>query len=125
MITQQPYEPFSDFGSDGLADKDEPGYDPVTNPDPNHDDYQYLRNPHGTDNNGTWDPGEPFDDFGLDGIAGTCVGRKTLAWASATAGDWPCEAATASGTSRRTSSAGTKTTSRRASPRSPTISART
>ena len=71
-ILGQAYEPFSDVGTDGLADKDEPGYDPVTNPDPNHDDYHYLRNPLGTEGNGTYDEGEPFDDFGLDGIAGTC-----------------------------------------------------
>ena len=37
-------------GLDGLADKDEPGYDPVTNPDPNGDDYHYLFNPTGTRN---------------------------------------------------------------------------
>ncbi|HEY6038180.1 MAG TPA: alpha/beta hydrolase-fold protein [Kofleriaceae bacterium] len=66
------YEPFQDVGADGLADKDEPGYDPVTNPDPNHDDYHYLRNPNGTEGNGTRDLGEPFEDVGLDGVAGTC-----------------------------------------------------
>ncbi len=65
-------EPFSDVGTDGKADKDEPGYDPVTNPDPDHDDYHYLRNPLGTEGNGDFDQGEPFDDFGLDGVAGTC-----------------------------------------------------
>ncbi len=66
------YEPFSDVGVDGKADKDEPGYDPVTNPDPDHDDYHYLRNPLGTEHNGTYDTGEPFEDVGLDGVAGTC-----------------------------------------------------
>ncbi len=71
------YEPFSDVGSDGLADKDEPGYDPVTNPDPNHDDYHYLRNPLGTEGNGNYDPGEPFEDVGLDGVAGTCQAGDT------------------------------------------------
>nr|HEX4313666.1 hypothetical protein [Kofleriaceae bacterium] len=65
-------EPFQDVGSDGLADQDEPGYDPVTNPDPNHDDYHYLRNPLGTEGNGDYDAGEPFSDFGLDGVQGTC-----------------------------------------------------
>jgi hypothetical protein len=30
-----------DTGLDGLFDQQEPGYDPVTNPDPNHDDYYY------------------------------------------------------------------------------------
>ena len=71
-VLSQPYEPFSDVGSDGLADVDEPGYDPVTNPDPDGDDYHYLRNPAGTEGNGTWDPGEPFEDVGIDGVAGTC-----------------------------------------------------
>ncbi len=70
-------EPFSDVGSDGLADVDEPGYDPVTNPDPDHDDYHYLRNPLGTEGNGNWDPGEPFQDVGLDGVAGTCQAGST------------------------------------------------
>jgi hypothetical protein len=71
-VLMHPYEPFDDVGTDGLADQDEPGYDQVTNPDPNHDDYHYLRNPTGTEGNGNYDPGEPFQDFGLDGVAGTC-----------------------------------------------------
>jgi hypothetical protein len=80
-VITQPYEPFSDVGSDGLADVDEPGYDPVTNPDPDHDDYHYLRNPTGTEGNGTWDPGEPFEDVGLDGVAGTCqAGTGSNCW---------------------------------------------
>jgi Putative esterase len=80
-VLTQPYEPFSDVGSDGLADADEPGYDPVTNPDPDHDDYHYLRNPTGTEGNGTWDPGEPFQDVGLDGVAGTCqYGSGSNCW---------------------------------------------
>ena len=66
------FEPFSDVGSDGKADKDEPGYDPMTNPDPDGDDYHYLRNPLGTEGNGNYDAGEPFEDVGLDGVAGTC-----------------------------------------------------
>jgi hypothetical protein len=65
-------EPFSDVGLDGLADKDEPGYDAVKNPDPSHDDYHYLRNPLGTEGNGDYDQGEPYEDVGLDGVAGTC-----------------------------------------------------
>ncbi len=71
------YEPFSDVGSDGLADKDEPGYDPVANPDPNHDDYDFIRNPLGTEGNGNYDQGEPFEDVGLDGVAGTCQAGDT------------------------------------------------
>ena len=75
------YEPFSDIGTDGLADKDEPGYDPVTvNPDPNHDDYHWQRNPLGTENNGTYDVGEPYEDVGLDGVAGTCQQGSSPNW---------------------------------------------
>ena len=66
------YEPFADVGADGIASQDEPGYDPVTNPDPAKDDYHYLRNPLGTEGNGDFDPGEPYEDVGLDGVAGTC-----------------------------------------------------
>lgn len=66
------YEPFRDVGTDGLASVDEPGYHPVTNPDPAGDDYHYLRNPLGTEGNGDYDPGEPYEDVGLDGVAGTC-----------------------------------------------------
>ena len=66
------FEPFSDVGVDGKASKDEPGYNAVTNPDPAHDDYHYLRNPLGTENNGDFDTGEPYEDVGLDGVAGTC-----------------------------------------------------
>src|SRR6185369_577882 len=50
-VILQPSEPYRDVGTDGLADKDEPGYDPVTNPDPNGDDYHYLWNPAATENN--------------------------------------------------------------------------
>jgi hypothetical protein len=76
-VITQASEPFSDVGTDGLADKDEPGYDPITNPDPNGDDYHYLRNPLGTEGNGVYDPGEPFEDVGLDGVAGTCQVGQT------------------------------------------------
>jgi len=65
-------EPFSDVGVDGKADKEEPGYNAQTNPDPDHDDWHYLRNPLGTEGNGDFDAGEPFEDVGLDGVAGTC-----------------------------------------------------
>jgi pimeloyl-ACP methyl ester carboxylesterase len=66
------FEPFKDVGTDGLADVDEPGYDPVTNPDPNHDNFHWQRNPRGTEGNEDYDVGEPFEDVGLDGVAGTC-----------------------------------------------------
>ena len=53
-------EPFDDVGTDGVADAGEPGYDPVANPDPNGDDYHYLWNPTGTENNWRYDEGEPY-----------------------------------------------------------------
>ena len=68
-VIVQGNEPFSDVGSDGLADRDEPGYDAATNPDPNGDDYHYLWNPTGTENNWRYDAGEPFEDVGIDGVA--------------------------------------------------------
>lgn len=69
-VVLQPGEPFRDVGTDGKASKDEPGYDPVTNPDPAGDDYHYLKNPAGAEGNWRWDKGEPFDDFGIDGVKG-------------------------------------------------------
>ena len=71
-VVTNAYEPFSDIGTDGLADAQEPGYDPVANPDPDHDDYDYIRNPRGTEGNGDYDAGEPFEDVGIDGVASTC-----------------------------------------------------
>jgi S-formylglutathione hydrolase FrmB len=71
-VITNPFEPFQDVGPDGLASVDEPGYDAVTNPDPNGDDYHYLRNPLGTEGNWDRDEGEPYDDVGLDGVASTC-----------------------------------------------------
>ncbi|HEU0035163.1 MAG TPA: alpha/beta hydrolase-fold protein [Kofleriaceae bacterium] len=71
-VVTNAFEPYRDVGTDGLADAEEPGYDPVANPDPNHDDYHWQRNPRGTEGNADFDAGEPFDDVGLDGVAGTC-----------------------------------------------------
>jgi len=76
-VVTNAYEPFNDVGVDGVASKDEPGYDALTNPDPNHDDYHSLRNPLGTEANGTKEDAEPFEDVGLDGIAGTCQAGQT------------------------------------------------
>src|SRR5207253_1086942 len=59
-VLVQGSENWRDVGVDGLADKDEPGYDAQTNPDPNGDDYHYLWNPTGTENNWRYDQGEPF-----------------------------------------------------------------
>lgn len=65
------YEPFDDWGSDGIPSVDEEGYDPVTNPDPAGDDYDWATNPFGTEGNWRWDEGEPWRDYGLDGVPGT------------------------------------------------------
>jgi hypothetical protein len=80
-IIRDMWEPFRDVGLDGLASADEPGYDAVTNPDPNGDDYDFQFNPRGTEGNWYRDgaddvagaPGvaEAFDDLGLDGVLGT------------------------------------------------------
>jgi len=67
-VIVQPHEPFSDFGKDGKASKDEPGYDAATNPDPSGDDYDPQYNPLGTEGNGLYDEGEAFEDVGLDGV---------------------------------------------------------
>ncbi len=66
------YEPFDDVGTDGVPSRLEPGYDPVTNPDPAGDDYHALNNPLGTEGDGDRQDGEPYQDVGLDGVAGTC-----------------------------------------------------
>jgi hypothetical protein len=70
-VIRQGHEPWQDTGPDGLFDAMEPGYDPVTNPDPNQDDYDFQLNPSGTENNHHWDTGEPYQDFGIDGVQGT------------------------------------------------------
>jgi hypothetical protein len=89
----QAYEPFDDVGCDGCPDELEDGdggcvanaadspYDAATNPDPNGDDYHYLRNPMGTEGNWRYDDAttapaacagahEPYLDAGLDGVPG-------------------------------------------------------
>jgi hypothetical protein len=78
-VIVQGSEPWKDVGTDGLADKDEPGYDPVTNPDPNGDDYHYLWNPTGTENNWRYDEGEPYEDVGIDGVAMSVGGGQATA----------------------------------------------
>jgi hypothetical protein len=67
-VIRQGHEPWNDVGVDNLADVDEPGYDPTTNPDPNQDDYDFQRNPNGTEGDHRYELGEHFDDFGLDGV---------------------------------------------------------
>ncbi|MFN7951250.1 MAG: neutral/alkaline non-lysosomal ceramidase N-terminal domain-containing protein [bacterium] len=49
-------EPFDDFGRDGIPSPAEPGYDPVTNPDPNHDDFDPVSNASGGEGNGRFEP---------------------------------------------------------------------
>ena len=67
----QASERYDDFGEDGLANADEPGYDAANNPDPAGDDWHPMDKPFGTEGNHFWDEGEPYLDFGLDGVADT------------------------------------------------------
>jgi len=64
-------EPYEDTGADGIASSAEGGYDPVTNPDPAGDDYDWQFNPDGREGNWDRDEGEPYDDVGIDGVPGT------------------------------------------------------
>ncbi len=70
-------DPGEDTGLDGLADKDEPGYDPTTNRDPDGDDYAYDPNHptdyshiNGMEGNGQNDPNARPDteDLNLNGV---------------------------------------------------------
>jgi hypothetical protein len=79
-------ERFGDVGADGCADAVEDGaggccsdadfgagtcerpYNAASEPDPNGDDYDWLKNAAGTERNWLYDEGEPYDDFGLDGV---------------------------------------------------------
>jgi hypothetical protein len=70
-VIRQGHEPYDDTGLDGLYDSQEPGYDPVNNPDPDQDDYDFQLNPGGTENDHRWEPGEPYQDVGLDGVPHT------------------------------------------------------
>lgn len=78
-VVESGHEPYQDTGVDGVADADEPGYDPVENPDPAGDDFHYWKNPRGTEKNGDWDEGEVYEDVGLDGVAGTCQAAPGMA----------------------------------------------
>ncbi len=60
-------EPFEDCGADGLCDEVEPGYDEITNPDPNGDNYHPNENPEGTEGNNLYETGEVFQDLDSDG----------------------------------------------------------
>jgi hypothetical protein len=70
-VIRDGHEPWDDTGTDGFFDAQEPGYDPIANPDPNQDDYDNVINPNGTEKNHRYDASEPFKDFGLDGVMGT------------------------------------------------------
>ncbi len=70
-VIRNGHEPWQDTGTDGLADSAEPGYDAVSNPDPNGDDYDPYINPTGTENDHRYEVGETFQDYGLDGVANT------------------------------------------------------
>jgi hypothetical protein len=72
-IIRQGHEPYGDTGVDGLFDVSEPGYDPLTNPDPNQDDYDPQLNPNGTEGDHAYQVGEPFQDVGLDGVPNTAT----------------------------------------------------
>ena len=65
------FEPYDDVGADGTPSTDEEGYDPVSNPDPAGDDYDFVANVFGTEGNWLWEEGEPYRDDGLDGVPGT------------------------------------------------------
>lgn len=64
-------ERYIDSGIDGVLSKDEPGYDPDTNPDPAGDDWDPILNYNGTEGNLSYDEGEAYDDDGLDGVPAT------------------------------------------------------
>jgi hypothetical protein len=70
-VIRSGHEPWTDTGTDGLADANEPGYDATGNPDPNGDDYDPYINPTGTENDHRYELGEPFLDYGMDGVNGT------------------------------------------------------
>ncbi len=78
-VIRNMYEPYGDVGCDSVPSSSEPGYDPVANPDPAGDDYDWYRNPLGTEGNWMYDGyeacggdgAEPYVDAGLDGLVGT------------------------------------------------------
>jgi hypothetical protein len=71
------HERFQDVGTDGCSDAYENGHGGCSKTptglggDPNHDNYDYLTNPSGTEGDWKWEKGEPFDDYGLDGVPNT------------------------------------------------------
>ncbi len=72
------FERWRDVGADGCDNASEDGQGgclaaPRGAPsgDPNHDDYDLLDNPGGTENDFEFQDGEPYDDWGLDGVPDT------------------------------------------------------
>ncbi len=73
------FERWRDVGADGCDNASEDGQggclaEPRAAPaggDPNHDDYDLLDNPGGTENDFEYEDGEPYDDWGLDGVPDT------------------------------------------------------
>lgn len=73
------FERFDDVGTDGCSDEFEDGKGgclkvankAAAGTDPNHDNFDLLKNPGGTENDFWWEKGEPYRDYGLDGVAGT------------------------------------------------------
>lgn len=70
-ILRAGHERWSDYGTDGVPNEEEPGYMPGINEDPAGDDYNAQYNPTGTENDHRYQMGEPFEDFGIDGVEGT------------------------------------------------------
>ncbi len=82
-LVDNAHERFQDVGTDGCPDPLEDGkggcvadpsqspYDPVKDPDPNGDDYDFVKNPLGTEKDWRYELGEPFQDDGLDGVPNT------------------------------------------------------
>ncbi len=78
-VIRNMYEPYGDVGCDSVPSSSEPGYDPIANPDPAGDDYDWYRNPLGTEGNWMYDGfeacggdgAEPYIDAGIDGLLGT------------------------------------------------------
>ncbi len=70
-VIRSGHEPYDDCGTDGVCDKDEPGFDAVKNPDPNQDDYDYFLNPDGKEGDHHYEMGERFRDDGFDGVPNT------------------------------------------------------
>ncbi len=74
-VISEETEPFQDVGTDGCPDAEEDGKGGCTahnqTGDPNHDNFDPVKNPLGTEGDGIWEPGEPYQDVGLDGVPGT------------------------------------------------------